>query len=64
MKIYFRTNCRASLIEHWCIEPPPTWQQMSKGERLAWLQQNCDSAQFRSQEEVHDEEDRTVIDFL
>ena len=62
MRVYFRTECKAEVTEYWGIDAPDGWSEMSKAEKLGWLGENLDSAEFNS-DQVHDEEDRTVIDF-
>lgn len=62
MKIFFRADCKAIQTEYWCVEAPPNWDRMSEAERLGWLADNIDSAQFRS-EEHHGVEERTILDY-
>ncbi|HEX6204995.1 MAG TPA: hypothetical protein VFZ29_04230 [Solirubrobacterales bacterium] len=63
MRIYFRSEVRAQITEHWSIEAPPNWPQMSNAQRLAWLEENIESAKYLSQDKVRDEGNWAVLDF-
>jgi hypothetical protein len=60
--IHFRATCSANVTEYWCIEEPDGWEAMSEGDRLAWLADNVDSADFRAGK-VDGEKERTVLDY-
>jgi hypothetical protein len=62
MRIFFRSSCKAIQTEYWSVDAPPNWHRMSEPERLTWLADNIDSAQFRS-EEHHGVEERTILDY-
>lgn len=62
MRVHFTTECKAEVTEYWGIEAPAGWNQMSKDQRLDWLHENLDSADFQS-DQVHDEQDRKVVDY-
>lgn len=62
MRIYFRSACKALQTEFWHIDAPPVWEEMSQADRLSWLTDNIDSAQFDSAEH-HRAEERTVLDY-
>ncbi|HYQ78794.1 MAG TPA: hypothetical protein VEP91_06765 [Solirubrobacterales bacterium] len=62
MNVHFRARSTAQLTEYWMVQAPPGWSSLSDEEKLDWLQENIDSADFVSQE-VGGEGDRTVLDF-
>jgi hypothetical protein len=62
MKVYFRAECDARVTEYWSIHAPATWGDMDGDERVDFLEENFDSADFQS-EQVHDEQERKVLDY-
>lgn len=62
--IHLRAECRARLTESWRIDAPPDWHHKTKAERRAWLTDSLHRAEYRDLEEIHDEEGRTLIDYV
>lgn len=62
MKIHFTANVKAIQTEYWLVEAPDNWEQLSEGERLRWLEDNINLAEFRS-EQHNGVEERTVVDY-